>query len=137
MNRFVGIALGAAVGTLLYTCFTYLRSEAHAFDWGRAMVDGSFVSLGAMIFSMAWPKKNGNNRSSTLDIVKVRNGSLPACRDNLYFSSRHYDILLPTAESGQLRALTAARYRYRIFLVMRQSSPQPPSAGGFAQPYIT
>jgi len=57
MNRFVGIAFGTAVGTLLYTCFTYYLSDAHQFAWGRAMFDGSLISMGGMIFSMAWPKK--------------------------------------------------------------------------------
>ena len=57
MKRFVGIACGTAVGTLLYTCFTYFHSNAHQFDWGRAMFDGSLVSLGGMLLSMTWPKK--------------------------------------------------------------------------------
>ena len=57
MNRFVGTAFGTAVGTLLYTCFICLRSDTIQFDWGRGVVDGVVVSLGGMIFSMAWPKK--------------------------------------------------------------------------------
>jgi hypothetical protein len=57
MKRFVGIALGTAIGTLLYTCLTYFHSNGHQFDWGRAMFVGSFVSLAGMLLPMAWPKK--------------------------------------------------------------------------------
>jgi hypothetical protein len=55
MNKFVGPAFGSAVGTLLYTRFL---SDAHQFDWRRAIVVGLFVGLGSVILSMLRPRKN-------------------------------------------------------------------------------
>ena len=55
MKYFVGLGLGTAVGTLL---FTGLLSAAHEFDWGRAVFVGLFVGLtGAGLSSLTQKKK--------------------------------------------------------------------------------
>jgi hypothetical protein len=54
MNYFVGLGLGTALGTLL---FTGLLSAAHEFDWGRALFVGSFVGLAAAGLSLLTQKK--------------------------------------------------------------------------------
>ena len=48
MKRFIVLAVGAAVGTLLYTRFL---SDAHQLEWGRAVFVGLFSALGNLIFS--------------------------------------------------------------------------------------
>jgi hypothetical protein len=55
MKYFVGLGLGTALGTLL---FTGLLSAAHEFDWGRALFVGLFVGLaGAGLSSLTQKKK--------------------------------------------------------------------------------
>jgi hypothetical protein len=49
MKYFVGLGLGTAVGTLL---FTGILSDAHQFDWGRALFVGLFVGLAGAGLSM-------------------------------------------------------------------------------------
>ena len=79
MNYFVGLGLGlgTAVGTLL---FTGLLSAAHEFDWGRALFVGLFVGLAGAVFSLLTQKKT-RSIGSAFAAVNVRFGSGAACRD--------------------------------------------------------
>lgn len=54
MNYFVGFGLGTALGTLLVTRFF---SDAHQFDWGRALFVGLFSGLAAAGLSLLTRKK--------------------------------------------------------------------------------
>jgi hypothetical protein len=54
MKYFVGLGLGTAVGTLLFAGFL---SDAHQFDWGRALFVGLFVGLAGAGLSMLTRKK--------------------------------------------------------------------------------
>jgi hypothetical protein len=61
MNYFVGLGLGlgTAVGTLL---FTGLLSAAHEFDWGRALFVGLFIGSAGAVLSLLTQKKNEIDR---------------------------------------------------------------------------
>jgi hypothetical protein len=54
MNYFVGFGLGMALGTLLVTGFF---SDAHQFDWGRALFVGLLSGLAAAGLSLLTRKK--------------------------------------------------------------------------------
>jgi hypothetical protein len=54
MKYFVGLGLGTALGTLL---FTGLLSVAHEFDLGRALLVGLFVGLAGAGLSLLTQKK--------------------------------------------------------------------------------
>jgi len=54
MNYFVGLGLGTALGTLI---FTGLLSAAHEFDWARALFVGLFVGLAGAGLSLLTQKK--------------------------------------------------------------------------------
>ena len=54
MKYFVGLGLGTAVGTLLFTGFL---SDAHQFDWSRALFVGLFVGLAGAGLSLLTRKK--------------------------------------------------------------------------------
>jgi hypothetical protein len=54
MNYFVGFGLGMTLGTLLVTGFL---SDAHQFDWGRALFVGLFSGLAAAGLSSLTRKK--------------------------------------------------------------------------------
>ncbi len=54
MKYFVGLGLGTAVGTLLFTGFL---SDAHQFAWGRALFVGLFVGLAGAGLSLLTQKK--------------------------------------------------------------------------------
>ena len=54
MKHFVGLGLGMAVGTLLYTGFL---SDAQQFDWGRSLFVGLFSGLASAALSLITRKK--------------------------------------------------------------------------------
>lgn len=54
MNYFVGFGLGTALGTLLVTGFF---SNAHQFDWARALFVGLFSGLAAAGLTLLTRKK--------------------------------------------------------------------------------
>jgi hypothetical protein len=55
MKYAVGLGLGTAIGTLLYTGFL---SDAQQFDWGRALFVGLISGLMGAVVSLASRKKN-------------------------------------------------------------------------------